>query len=373
MVGLGRGQQHLDGARKQVRPADRADLLAQQPAHRGHRGLLATTGRPEQGETGLRLVPETSRPVVSLLGAREVAAGPQDVAALGHRQTRGGRDLGVGVAARREFELLDRLGERAPDAHDLAAVHRALAGEHDQAGLRVDPRGERAGPLRRAAVVADLLARLDQRAVHLARGHRRHVAGRDPDHRLVEQRQAFGDAARVEQQPALRVEAVGHQIGVAVPAPVLDDVERQPVGGVVVTGEEAPQHRVHEQVATLDDVPGNVVEQALTAAHPATGDRRFTTHQQDHGEPEPAAHGPGGVSRVHMSLVGPLHRLDAVVRPADQVGRGGELGEVVGGQHGVVRFGQGVVGRHPLAVLESRAGPRQIVDYAHLASPSVTG
>ncbi len=223
-------QQYLHGTRQQPGPADRVARLGQQPPD-GTDGRLRTSPRqPQQGQAGLRLETEADRPVVRRLGGTEVTNDPQHVAALAHGQPRGRGRPGRVVPLGREPELLDRRGEGAADAHDLPAVHRALAGERDQSRLGVDPGGQRAGPLGRPAVVGDLLAGLDQRAVDLAGDDRRHVAGRDADHRLVQQGEPLRDVAGVDQHPALGVEAVGRQVGVTETAAVVGHLLGEPVG-----------------------------------------------------------------------------------------------------------------------------------------------
>ena len=162
------GQQHLHGTRQQPGPADRVARLGEQPPDCADGRLRTPPRQPQQGQARLRLEAEADGPVVRRLGGTEVTDDPQHVAALAHGQPCGRRRSGGVVPLGREAELLDRRGEGAADAHDLPAVHRALAREGDQSRLGVDPRGQRAGPLGRPAVVGDLLAGLDQRAVDLA-------------------------------------------------------------------------------------------------------------------------------------------------------------------------------------------------------------
>ena len=89
------------------------------------------------------------------LGAGDVAEDATNVAALGVGESGGLAGAGRGVTPHGEVELLARLGEGAAQTHDLAAVHRALAGEGDQSGLRVAPPGERRRPLGGAPEVGD--------------------------------------------------------------------------------------------------------------------------------------------------------------------------------------------------------------------------
>ncbi|WP_282785161.1 MULTISPECIES: hypothetical protein [unclassified Nocardia] len=91
-------------------------------------GRLSAAGQPGQRQSGLRLVAARQRVVIGVVG------------------------LVVG----------------AVHAHQLAAVHGALAGEHHQAGLIGTPGGQCERPRLGPAEVRDLLARLDHRAIDVA-------------------------------------------------------------------------------------------------------------------------------------------------------------------------------------------------------------
>ena len=62
------------------------------------------------------------------------------------------------VSFDRPFQLLDRVGVRAVQPQQLAAVGRTLTGVGDEPRLGVAPRGQRAGPRAGATEVGDLLA-----------------------------------------------------------------------------------------------------------------------------------------------------------------------------------------------------------------------
>ena len=86
--------------------------------------------------------------------------------------------------------------------HDLRAVHQALAAIGNEVRLRRAPLAERRRPLLGPAQVEDLLAFPDHRAVDDPDTDRRHLAGGDGHHDLVEQRHAFRGLPRSEERLA---------------------------------------------------------------------------------------------------------------------------------------------------------------------------
>ena len=74
-------------------------------------------------------------------------------------------------------------------------MDKAVAAERNEVGLRFAPARERGRPLPRATQIEDLLAEGDHLAVDDPREHRRHLARRDGDHDLVQQRHTVGDVS----------------------------------------------------------------------------------------------------------------------------------------------------------------------------------
>ena len=125
---------------------------------------------------------EGDRLVVGLVSPGEVATDAEHVAALGHRDTGWTWRLVGEIPLHGQLELGEGLVEGTLRPHDLAAVHRALAGEWHQPGLLGTPGGQRRGPSRRTIEVADLLAGLDHGTVDISGEDDGYLAGRDADH-----------------------------------------------------------------------------------------------------------------------------------------------------------------------------------------------
>ena len=98
-----------------------------------------------------------------------------------------------------------RLGPSAADARNLRAVDPAEPHDRGLGRKRLAPHPGRA-PIAGAADVAQLEARLDQRAVDDAREVRGDGAGQDQRHGLVHPRKPVGDPTNVKQQQTLDVQ-----------------------------------------------------------------------------------------------------------------------------------------------------------------------
>ena len=201
------------------------------------------------------------------------------VGTLGHREfTAQPMQFGLDVVSAAEGQRIDRFGEPGAgflgDGHgvgpgavehqQLGTVQQAVAPVQDKAALGVAPPRERVGPLLAAANVEQLVAGVDHRAVRVSDCHRRDFAGLDRHHGLVEQRQAFGDLAEVDQAPALAHPREREQLPVAEP---LADLGGPPERGVrrrdVAVGEDAAHPgRVLKEPA-LDAVEVGVVQQPV--------------------------------------------------------------------------------------------------------------
>ncbi len=225
------------------------------------------------------------------------------------------------------------------------------------------------GPLAGATVVRDLLTGLDRRAVDPPGRHGRHLAGHHADQRLVHPLQAFGDPPRVERQPALGMESEGQQVGLVEASAVVGGPgrQRERLGELAV--EDVPHHLRVAQEAPLGDVLVELVQQPRGPGPPAVADGELARLPQGHGQLVRGAHRSRPVAGLDARLVGPLQREDAVVAPAEQVGRGRQGGEVLGAQLGLVQIGQLPVGRDPLAPLVRLPGPVEILDDTHRRPP----
>jgi hypothetical protein len=90
-------------------------------------------------------------------------------------------------------------------------VHAANAGEY---GVRMTlgPSSCRVAPFRRPLQVAELFARTDQAAIHLARRERAEATFHRAEHRLVQTRESFVCLALIDQNAAERLQRLRFKI-----------------------------------------------------------------------------------------------------------------------------------------------------------------
>ena len=129
------GEEDLDRGRQQLGAVHGVAGLAEQPADGGDRGRRcgpapATAAPARAGGRARSRPPAGTPPRRRRRSPRMRSTSPR----LGHRQTRGGRGVGIPVARDREVELVEGLVERSAHPHDLSAVDRALARERHQPG-----------------------------------------------------------------------------------------------------------------------------------------------------------------------------------------------------------------------------------------------
>ena len=161
-----------------------------------------------------------SRPAVAglavgLLGLGKLAAQPVEIGL----QVEGSADPrssdGLGEPFTGSLRLAHGVPPGSLQLHELGAVHETLAAIGNEVRLRCAPLGQRRRPLPRPAQIEDLLAVLEHRAVDDPDADRRHLAGRDGDHDLVEQRHALRGLSRSEQRLPEAQPAERHQLRVA--------------------------------------------------------------------------------------------------------------------------------------------------------------
>ena len=197
------------------------------------------------------------------------------------------------------------VGCRRPGAVDepkLGTVEQALAAEQDEVRLRLDPSIERLRPLARSPQVEDPVARLDDGAVDHAGDQRRHLAGRDRDHRLVQDRHAGRWLARADERLTQPESGEGREVRVVEAfgeRPTSTKVARalRPVAGV-----EAGEGTGQQQISVLDRLRP-AFEQMLRSRQPTTTARRLTAAEEREAEPERRPSGSDGVTLVERLLV----------------------------------------------------------------------
>jgi hypothetical protein len=138
----------LDEGRQQCRPVERLARLAERPADRGRGGVPMTLREPQEGVTGLRLPSELDRLAVRGLGGLEVALQAMDLAPAVRRKAE--RPLvqdSLREARSNPSRLLERVGPRPAESHDLRPVDEAQAPVGDHVRLVLAPAREGRSPL----------------------------------------------------------------------------------------------------------------------------------------------------------------------------------------------------------------------------------
>ncbi len=227
-------------------------------------------GEPDEREPWLWLASELARGAIGVLGSDEVAAAPADLADL--VPARSGDHL-VEVlellAGRERLRLRRRPVASQP--HRLGAVDPAGAGEARDV-QRVAPTIRRLRPLRRAPVVADVLAGADGDAVHEAGRVGADVAAERRGARLVEERETLVDLARTDEHAPLPRQR--EHLGVTV-ADALRELVRlveHRDGGLELALHHRAERLHQEQMCMLGRFV-DVVEESLGVGEPAVRDR----------------------------------------------------------------------------------------------------
>ena len=185
---------------------------------------------------------------------------------------------------------------------------------------------QRGRPLPGPAQVEDLLARLDHGAVDDPGHGRRHLVGFHGDHHLVQQRQAGGGLAQREHRPAKAEPAQRNQVRVAEALADLGRLVEGGGGGGGVALDQELQPGREQQVALLDAVPLEVVEQPAAPGDPAAAAGDLAAVEEAEGQPERAADRSLHVPPAQERLMRSRPHVDAVVVPPDQErGRGQPL------------------------------------------------
>ena len=112
---------------------------------------------------------------------------------------------------------IEGAGPVAARLQDLRTVDQALAAKRREVRLRGAPGVELPRPLVRPREIEDSVAGQDDGAIDDSRQHRRDLARRDPEHRLVQPGGAFGELVLHDQCLALAEQAERQQVGIVEP------------------------------------------------------------------------------------------------------------------------------------------------------------
>ena len=239
--------------------------------------------------------------------------------------------------------LLERVGPRALQHHDLGAVHEADSGVRHHLRLLGAPAREVLGPLPGAADLEDALAERDRVAVHDARGARRELAGDDGDHRLVHQPQTVLDAAEADEGVPLLVDCEREEIPVPEPGRDRSRLGRSVVRRLGVAFDDVLEHRRDDEIASLDAVGLLGLEHALRPPEPAARRPDCAVCHQVQSDPEGTAHRADGVAGLEVRPMRALEDTQVLVVEREHVGGDREALEVLCGQRD---FGVGGDERH---------------------------
>ena len=319
--GRRRGEHDLDQRGQHLGPGRAALRLVQRGADRRGRGSDLTLRQPQQGQPGLRGVSLLAGLAVGLLGLGVPATQPLQLGQLveGHPDHPWWpRRVGEPVA--RPTRLLQGVRPGAEELQDLGAVDQALTTERHQVRLGRAPATQRRRPLLGPADVEGLLAHRDHPAVGDACDDRRHFAGSDGDHYLVEQCHALRGLAQPGQRLTSAEPRERRQILIAEAVADLGGLAERGVGRRGVTSGKAPNRDRQEQVPLLGTVQLTIVEQPPGSGEPAAAAGKLAPVQQREAQPERAPGAPRHITRVQPPLKRTRPRVGAVVVPADQVG-----------------------------------------------------
>ena len=233
-------------------------------------------------------------------------------------------------------------------------MHETRRGEDHHLPLVLAPAAERGRPLASAAELLDALAAVDHAAVDETGHHRRELAGRDRDHRLVEKREPLLEAPHLEERPSLDVACGGDQVTLAEASAEAGRLVGDRASPLQLARPEMLLREGQEQIPRLRSLSSLLVEQSLTPREPSGGGTGLAAHEEVEADPERAAGGARPVARVPVRPVSALERAVELRLASDQVRRGRQPLEVRRAQ-GALAIGQG---QELVGVLPRAAGVR---------------
>ena len=294
-------------------------VSASDPADRGRRrasGRPAASRRAARGPAAARArsrSPAGRRPRPRPVSPRRRWSSPWRY----QRLAGGGAVLRSQAALAGPARLVERLGPRTAQLHDLGTMDEAAAGERDQVRLALAPARERGGPLLRAAHVVGRLAGEDHAAVDDPRARSARARPRSPrPWPRPAARRPCRDRARARSGCAPLVRGEGEQVGVA---EALADRRRLaggrgrrvPVAARLLLEDDRAGAGSHARRgrASADRSSSRWARPSQPPAWPSSPLRR-----QRHADPEGAPQRPQVAARVEVGAMGALEQL-AGTRP----------------------------------------------------------
>src|SRR5439155_9580323 len=271
--------------------------------------LNAALREPQERGAGAGPARELLGSGKGFLGALEVAETAPDVTHLGERRG------GVWQMAADQFGT--RLVQLA-----LGVDQGALPIEHDRVVDPADARKDRkrmllcppsrgVSPLGRPTQIADVLARADQAAVHLAGRVRAQATFDGQEHGLVEMRESEPNPAGVDEHPADGLERFGLEVGRAEAAAECEGLLGQGRSVVEPSTAVCDLGLAQEQRAVLDALRVTL-ERPPGSLQPAGGDRGPGPEGVMFVEPDRALAGAALIAELLEGAVGALAGVDAL-------------------------------------------------------------
>ncbi len=320
-------------------------------------GVEATLDETQASQPWLGLPAAPTGPAVRVLGSRKLATQPVQLGLLvvGHADRRVHRRTGQMVT--RPLRFVHRTGPFAAELQDLGAVDETLAAIGNEVGLAVAPAGKRRRPFLGSAIVEGLVAGLDDGAVDEPGDERRHLAGRDRDHRLIERRHPGGLLAPLDQRLTATESAEGADVGIVEAPAELIDTDEVILGGMGIAGDQLFQRLDEDQQASLGAIEIRFVEHALRPRVPPPGRGHLAAEHQGHREPDRAARRIGRKAGVQPGVMcaGPLRCTGDLV--AEEVRRHRQPIEIIGAR--------------PRRLIRPRPAHRRVSPARRVASPAV--
>ena len=158
----------------------------------------------------------------------------------------------------------------------------AGSGEGDELGLGVAPRRERGGPFARPVERIDLVTAGDDSAIDEAGDDGGELAGGGSDHRLVEEREAFGNAALTKKDAAMKAPGERDKIGLTEAVAGGRGRLSHGDGRAEVARHQAATGGGEEEISLLGAILCHPLEDALGPRQPSAGLCGFAEPMEAH-------------------------------------------------------------------------------------------
>jgi hypothetical protein len=182
-------------------------------------------------------------------------------------------------------------------------MHKAIASERNDLGLRIAPAGERVGPFPRTTDIENRLTQGDHLAVGDSRERRRDLVCGDRHHDLVEQRRAVGHPPLEDQRVPAAQPREQRRVGIRKALGDLPGFDKTRIGARV-SAEQAWQRGEHPQPGLLDAVAAALVHEPSAAGDPAHRRSQIAAEEEAERMPKRTASGAFGFASRQPRAMG---------------------------------------------------------------------